>query len=82
MDLISRTAELYLLKVAGQYPVLTVTGPRQSGKTTLCRKIFPEKRYVNLENLDTRQEFPWIPLRCIQATEVFVQICRDVARMK
>ena len=55
MELISRTAESYLLQVAGQYPVITITGPRQSGKTTLCRKVFADKKYVSLENLDTRQ---------------------------
>lgn len=55
MELISRTAESYLLQVAGQYPVITITGPRQSGKTTLCRKVFADKKYVSLENIDTRQ---------------------------
>jgi uncharacterized protein len=44
-----------LIKSATQMPVVTLTGPRQSGKTTLCRTLFPEKRYVNLEPLDTRQ---------------------------
>ncbi len=43
MNLIPRTAEKYLRKVAEQYPVVTVTGPRQSGKTTLCRSVFVEK---------------------------------------
>ena len=38
-----------LLARAGQYPVVTVTGPRQSGKTTVCRAAFPTKPYVNLE---------------------------------
>lgn len=55
MDLIPRTAENYLRQVAGHYPVVTITGPRQSGKTTLCRQVFPEKKYLSLENLDTRQ---------------------------
>jgi len=55
MDILPRTAESYLQQAAGQYPVITVTGPRQSGKTTLCRKVFPGKRYISLENLDTRQ---------------------------
>ena len=55
MDLLPRTAENYLRQVAGHYPVVTITGPRQSGKTTLCRKVFPEKKYLSLENLDTRQ---------------------------
>ncbi len=35
-------------------PVLAVTGPRQSGKTTLCRQAFPELDYVTLEALDQR----------------------------
>nr|MBF0222812.1 ATP-binding protein [Desulfobulbaceae bacterium] len=55
MELITRTAERYLLRFAGQYPVVTITGPRQSGKTTLCRKVFADKKYVSLENLDSRQ---------------------------
>jgi hypothetical protein len=33
-----------------KYPVLTLTGPRQSGKTTLARSVFPEAKYVNLED--------------------------------
>ncbi|MDR3673483.1 MAG: DUF4143 domain-containing protein [Holophaga sp.] len=36
------------------YPVLTITGPRQSGKTTLCRMLFPEKPFFSLEAMDTR----------------------------
>lgn len=36
------------------YPVLMLTGPRQSGKTTLCRGLFPNKPYLSLEALDTR----------------------------
>jgi len=55
MELLTRTAESYLLQVANQYPVITITGPRQSGKTTLCRKVFADKKYISLENLDTRQ---------------------------
>ncbi len=38
-----------------QYPVVTVTGPRQSGKTTLCRVSFPDLPYVNLEAPDERE---------------------------
>jgi uncharacterized protein len=40
---------------ARAYPVVTVTGPRQSGKTTLCRATFPKKPYVSLESLDNRE---------------------------
>ena len=42
-------------EAATQYPVVAVTGPRQSGKTTLCREVFPAYAYVNLERPDTRQ---------------------------
>lgn len=43
-----------LLSWAQALPVVTVTGPRQSGKTTLCRDAFPDKPYVSLEDFDTR----------------------------
>jgi len=36
------------------YPVIVVTGPRQSGKSTLCRHLFPDYKYINLENIATR----------------------------
>lgn len=52
--MIPRTLEPVLKELAGQYPVVTVTGPRQSGKTTLCRAAFPDKPYVNLERPDVR----------------------------
>jgi len=53
--LIRRHAEATLLQLAREYPVVAVTGPRQSGKTTLVRKAFPDKPYVSLEDLDERQ---------------------------
>lgn len=52
--MIQRTIEPILLHLAGSYPVVTVTGPRQSGKTTLCKKVFPKHAYVNLEAPDVR----------------------------
>lgn len=36
------------------YPILAISGPRQSGKTTLLRESFPEYKYISLENIDTR----------------------------
>lgn len=54
--LIPRTLAPVLLERARSYPVLTLTGPRQSGKTTLCRETFPDKPYVTLESLDEREE--------------------------
>jgi len=53
--LVQRHAEATLLQLASEYPVVAVTGPRQSGKTTLVRKAFPDKPYVSLEDLDERQ---------------------------
>lgn len=38
-----------------RYPFVTVTGPRQSGKTTLCRETFPHLTYINLEAPDERE---------------------------
>lgn len=43
-----------LLESAQKYPVVTVLGPRQSGKTTLVRTSFPDKTYVSLEEPDVR----------------------------
>jgi predicted AAA+ superfamily ATPase len=53
--MILRTLEPSLKGLAKQYPVVTVTGPRQSGKTTLCRAVFSNKPYVNLESPDVRE---------------------------
>ena len=43
-----------VMEVQKYYPVTTITGPRQSGKTSLCRHLFPDYPYVNLEDLITR----------------------------
>jgi len=42
--------------MAGKMPVISVTGPRQSGKTTLCKQCFPKYDYVNLESPDTLED--------------------------
>jgi len=55
-QLISREIEAHLLRLSKMYPIVTVTGPRQSGKTTLVRKLFPNFDYVNLEVPDVREE--------------------------
>ncbi len=52
--MLQRTLRTALLKAARNYPVVTVTGPRQSGKTTLLRESFPKRTYVNLEEPDQR----------------------------
>ena len=53
--MIPRTIAPHLRRLFGQYPFVTVTGPRQSGKTTLCRAAFPELAYVNLESPRSRR---------------------------
>jgi uncharacterized protein len=52
---IPRLLEDRILTLSKNYPVVTVTGPRQSGKTTLTRAVFPERPYVNLESPDIRE---------------------------
>lgn len=44
-----------LLQAAKEYPVVTLTGPRQSGKTTLVRWLFKDYNYCNLENPEVRR---------------------------
>lgn len=41
--------------LSGEYPVVSITGPRQSGKTTLVKAVFPEWAYVSLEEPDIRE---------------------------
>jgi predicted AAA+ superfamily ATPase len=55
MKFINRTIESVLHDLANKYPVVTITGPRQSGKTTLCRRAFGSMAYANLESPDVRQ---------------------------
>lgn len=44
-----------ILRFANSFPVVAISGPRQSGKTTLARAQFPQKPYVSLENPDERE---------------------------
>ena len=53
--MIPRDALFTLQQLAGYYPVVAVTGPRQSGKTTLARIAFPNKPYASLEDPDVRE---------------------------
>lgn len=51
---IPRNLETVARTMAGFFPVVTIIGPRQSGKTTLVRHAFPDHAYVNLEQPDIR----------------------------
>lgn len=53
--MIEREIAPVLTRLFEQYPVVTVTGPRQSGKTTLCKAAFPHLNYFNLEAPDQRE---------------------------
>ncbi|HUU39445.1 MAG TPA: ATP-binding protein [Desulfatiglandales bacterium] len=52
--MIKRVLEEKIRHLAKKFPIISVTGPRQSGKTTLIKSIFPEYRYESLEDPDTR----------------------------
>lgn len=47
-----REAEKIVKDLASSYPVVAITGPRQSGKTTLVQSVFKNKKYISLEDLD------------------------------
>lgn len=52
--MLERALSRVLALEAGRMPIVTVTGPRQSGKTTLVRNLFPEHQYVSLERPDEK----------------------------
>lgn len=52
--MIRRHAAPRLVELAGYYPIVAITGPRQSGKTTLARAVFADKPYASLEDPDVR----------------------------
>ncbi len=72
IDLIQRILAKSLQTTATQYPILSLTGPRQSGKTTLLRHVFPQYQYVNLEDPDNRQFFYDDPHGFLRQYEQFV----------
>lgn len=53
--MIHRTLSAALEHLATKYPIVTLTGPRQSGKSTLLRHAFPDYQYISLEDLDMRE---------------------------
>lgn len=55
--MIQRHLSSAIKETCQHYPIISLTGPRQSGKTTLLKHLFPEYRYVNFEEADVRRFF-------------------------
>ncbi|MBL7826970.1 MAG: ATP-binding protein [Saprospiraceae bacterium] len=69
---ISRHIEPRIRALSAQFSVVSVTGPRQSGKTTLLREMFPDYRYVSLENPDLQDFAIQDPRRFLATYDRFV----------
>ena len=63
---IERQISDYICRAAAAYPVVTICGPRQSGKTTLARHLFPDYDYVSMESPDAIAAFELDPLAFLQ----------------
>lgn len=64
--MIPRSLSERILSMTRIFPVISLTGPRQSGKTTLVKALFPDYDYVNLENLDERAAAEEDPVRFLR----------------
>lgn len=62
MNYINRALSQTLINTLNIFPSITLTGPRQSGKTTLCRHLFPDMPYINMENIQTSLLFKENPV--------------------
>ena len=79
--MITRQITKELLQSASEYPVVTVLGPRQSGKTTLVRMTFPEKAYFSMEDPDTRMAAETDPRSFLKHTGPNGVILDEVQRL-
>ncbi len=59
--MIERLLSLKIKQAARQFPIVSVMGPRQSGKTTLVRNAFPKADYVSFEDPDVRRDMEQDP---------------------
>lgn len=69
IEYIKRIQEETIREAVKYFPVISVTGPRQSGKTTMLRHLFPHLHYYSLENLDTRAFAHEDPVRFLHLHE-------------
>ena len=53
--MVQRKAKDALLRLSSQFPIIGITGPRQSGKTTLAKSTFPEKKYISFDDKSMRE---------------------------
>jgi predicted AAA+ superfamily ATPase len=53
--MIKRQLQSKLTSLSKQFPVISVIGPRQSGKTTLVKTTFPKYQYISFEDIDNRR---------------------------
>jgi len=65
--MIKRSATTSILKAAESFPIVAITGPRQSGKTTLSKAIFSNRPYVSFENPDIIRRFESDPHGFLEA---------------
>ena len=65
-NIIHRVLGEKIAAATGSFPVISLMGPRQSGKTTLIRTLFPDYAYRNLENLDDRMAAEEDPRRFLK----------------
>lgn len=65
--MIERALSTHLLSLSRQYPVVTVVGPRHSGKSTICKMTFPDLPLINLERPDERARIAEDPRAFIES---------------
>jgi len=70
--MITRIIHKKITQLAEKFPVISVTGPRQSGKTTLIKSAFPDYRYESLEDPGTRLYAQSDPIRFLRAGEKMI----------
>ena len=79
--MILREIRAKLAEFARNYPVVTVVGPRQSGKTTLTRMEFPRHAYVNLESLSDREFATTDPIAFLRQFEKSSVVIDEIQRV-
>ena len=70
--LIQREIGESVLRRSRKYPVVSITGPRQSGKTTLAKMLFPDHEYISLERPDFREQAEEDPNRFLRLSLIHI----------